>query len=128
MGVPGGGWELGCCARECANRANRAKRAISAQSSPWLRAAGRTYSRVFGPPPSTELTTITYARFIVSFFYPTTKARLFRLTHSPSDPTLWMFRPGSSLPPPHTLPLSGLHQQSRRVSPPCSICSCVMKH
>ena len=46
-----------------------------------------------------------------------------------SGPILWMFRP-SSLPPPHThtLPLSGLHQQSRRVSPPCTICSCVMKH
>ena len=47
----------------------------------------------------------------------TTKVRLFRLTHSPSSPTLWMFRP-SSLPPTHTLPLSGLHQQSRRVWPP----------
>ena len=40
-----------------------AKRAISARSSPWPRAAVPT--RVFGPPPSTELTTITYARFIV---------------------------------------------------------------
>ena len=36
----------------------------------------------------------------LSFFYPTSKARLFRLTHSPSGPTLWMFR-ASSLPP-HT--------------------------
>ena len=40
-----------------------AKRAISARSSPWPRAAVPT--RVFGPPPSTELTTIAYARFIV---------------------------------------------------------------
>ena len=36
---------------------------FAARSSPWPRAAVPT--RVFGPPPSTELTTIAYARFIV---------------------------------------------------------------
>ena len=49
-----------------------AKRAISARSSPWPRAAVPT--RVFGPPPSTELTTITYARFIVCATRSTTTA------------------------------------------------------
>ena len=49
-----------------------AKRAISAQSSPWPRAAVPT--RVFGPPPSTELTTITYASFIVCATRSTTTA------------------------------------------------------
>ena len=43
-----------------------------ARFPPWPRAAVPT--RVFGPPPSTELTTITYARFIVCATRSTTTA------------------------------------------------------
>ena len=54
---------MGCCARDSARFLAVASR-------------GRTYgfTRVFGPPPSTELTTITYARFIVCATRSTTTA------------------------------------------------------